>query len=352
MGNATRWYVTREAVKSTLNVQGSKLDAVIDRHIEAASADIERSLNDRRFIPYVDTKLFRWPRRIARGGYTLYLEDNDLLSVTTLQAKAQDASPSTITNYFVEPQHLGPPYSRIEIDLSSTDVFEAGNTPQRSISVLGKWGFSEETRAAGSVASGLASSASATSMVCSDASLVGVGDTLLIEDEQLFVSGRAAADTTATTSGALTADSNGTTVAVDDGTKLHAGEVILIDSEKMLIDSIAGNNLTVERAYDGTTLATHNSAAAVYAYRSLTVVRGVNGTTAATHANSTAVDKYAPPGDVVEFCLAQAIALHEQGKSGWTGQIGGPETPVETRMFNLYAMRMQLQAKYGDKVSF
>ena len=68
-------------------------------------------------------------------------------------------------DFFLEDNNLGPPYYRIEIDLSSTSSFESGDTPQRSISVLGRWGYEEDTESVGTVASGLSSGTTATTMV-------------------------------------------------------------------------------------------------------------------------------------------------------------------------------------------
>src|SRR3972149_725759 len=142
---ATRWYATREAVKAVLPLSGANLDQLIDQYIEGATADTERMLG-RRFIPLTATKYYRWPTFRSSGGYILHLDD-DLLALTTLKAKAQDASPVTIVaaDYFLEPANEGPPYSRIEIDLSSSAAFEAGDTPQRPLGVTGSWGYGDGT---------------------------------------------------------------------------------------------------------------------------------------------------------------------------------------------------------------
>jgi len=323
------WFCSREATKRAAGIAGASRDAQIDRIIEGVSRQVER-MTRRWFIPRTETRLYRWTS--GRGSGTVLWLDADLISVTTLQTKAQDSSPTTISSsdYFLEPNNTGPPYSRIEIDLSSTAAFEAGDTPQRSISVAGSWGYSNDTVAAGTVASGLASDATATSMVCSDGSLIDVGDTLLIESEQVFVSERTAAQIgSQLIDGALTATQSQTSVTVDDGTQFNAGEVILVDAEKMFIDSISGNVLTVRRGWDGTTLAAHSDDTAVYGYRTLTIVRGVNGTTAATHANSTAVTKYAPPYDVQSLCIAEAVAVAAQEGAAWGREVGPGEGAQE-----------------------
>lgn len=355
MSNATRWYTTREAVKTAVGISGPDLNAQVDDCIQAASKDVEELLN-RRFIPQTAIKYFRWPQKLG-SAVILRFPDEDLIAVTLLQSQAQDTTPTTIadTDYFIEPVNEGPPYTRIEIDLSSSSAFAAGDTQQRSIAVTGRWGFAEDTIAAGALAE--ADDGAETELNVSDSSLIGVGDTILATSEALFVSEKVLLDTVANTAGALTVNKAETTVPVDDGTKVKAGEVITIDSERMLVESISVNNLTVRRAYDGSVLATHANPSDVYAPRTLTVVRAVNGTTAAAHADALALTKYAPPGDIVKYVKATAIANHQQDRSGWTGQIGGDTGGgaggggVETKMFNIWAMRQALIEKY-DKVQF
>lgn len=347
MSNATRFYCTREAVKAAAGLKGADRDALIDSYIEEASEHVEQIIG-RRFIPETATKYFRWPRRRGLGGYVLLLDDLDLIAVTLLQAKAQDASPVTIAaaDYFLEPANIGPPFSRIEIDLSSASAFESGMTPQRSIGVTGRWGYGEDTKAAGALAE--ADDGTETALDVTDSSLVGVGDTIKIGDEQLFVSAKAPLDTTANTAGALTASTTETTVPVDNGALVKAGEVITVGAERMLVESIAGNNLAVQRAYDGSTLATHANPSDVYAPRTLTIVRAVNGTATAAHAVSTAIVKFAPPADVIDYVRARAIAHEAQGRSHWTGEIGGGDGQVvESKGFALWSLEQALIAKYA-----
>ncbi|MCR4340903.1 MAG: hypothetical protein NUW01_13570 [Gemmatimonadaceae bacterium] len=289
-----------------------------------------------------------WPQR--NGQSSRLLLDADLLAVTTLQTKAQDASPTTIasTDYFLEPDNFAPPYDRIEIDISSSAAFESGATAQRSISVAGRWGYSEDTISAGTVASGLsASPATATSMVCSDGSLIDVGDTLLIESEQLFVSERSNAQVgTQLLNGALTAAKSGVSVTVDLGTQFKALEMIQVESERMFIESISGQVLTVIRAYDGSTLASHADDTAVHVFRTLTVQRGVNGTTAAVHDNSTAVSKYVPPLDIRRLCIAEALAGYQQERSSYGRSIGQGDGAVEFTGRALDAQRKYVVEHY------
>jgi hypothetical protein len=344
------WYATREAVKRAVRSNGSENDEAIDRLIEAASRDVE-NMTHRWFIPRTQTRLFKWPGTYGLGD--ILWMDADLISVTTLQTQAQDSSPTTIasSDYFLEPSNNAPPYNRIEIDISSSAAFESGDTSQRSISVAGSWGFSADTVSVGTVASGLDSDATVTSMVASNSSLtsgVNVGDTLLIESEQVFVTEKtSAALASILLNGALTADKS-ENVTVDGGTHgINNGEVVQVDSEQMLVRSSTATVLTVERAYNGTTLATHSNDAAVHIFRTLTITRGVNGTTAATHANSTAATAYRAPGPVRELTTAMTIAAFTQEAAGYGRTIGAAGAPVDVTGRDLPALTARINEQYA-----
>lgn len=346
MSNATRWYATRESVKAAPGLMGTVIDALIDDYIEAGSEDVEGLLG-RRFIPETAIKYFPWPQS-AGNSLVVMLDDLDLLAVTALQSEAQNTTPTTIasTDYFIEPINTGPPYERIEIDRSSSSSFSGGDTPQRSIAVTGRWGYQEATKAAGALAE--ADDGTETALDVTDSSLIGVGDTILIGTEAMFVSAKNLLTTGTTLNDAsVTASSADRSLTVASGAAIKTGEVITLDSERCLVEDVAGNDVLVQRAFDGSTLAAHTTGITIYARRTLTIVRGVNGTTAAAHDTAAAITKYAPPADVAEYVRAYAIAHHQQGKSGWTGQIAGGEGGVETRMFNLWAMRTALVEKYG-----
>ena len=343
-------YATREAVKRAVRSNGSENDEAIDRLIEAASRDVD-NMTHRWFIPRTQTRLFKWPGTYGLGD--ILWMDADLISVTALKTKAQDSSPTTISSsdYFLEPVNNAPPYNRIEIDISSSASFESGDTSQRSISVEGSWGFSADTVSVGTVASGLDSDATVTTMVTSNGSLtsgVNVGDTLLIESEQVFVTEKtSAALASILLNGAITADKS-ENLTVDGGTHgINNGEIIQVDSEQMLVRSSTATVLTVERAYNGTTLAAHSNDVAVHIFRTLTITRGVNGTTGATHADATAVTAYRAPGPIRELTMAMAIAAFTQeaaaygrtvGAAGGTVDVTGPDLPALTqRISDQYA---------------
>ena len=342
------WYASREQLKRSLEIKGVERDFTIDRIIESISRLIDRETR-RFFIPRTETRLYRWPNHIYGQGQVLYL-DQDLISITTLQSEAQNASPTTIgaADYFLEPNNTGPPYDRIEIDISSTASFNSGDTPQRSISVLGSWGYDNDTRSTGTVASGLASDATVTTFVCSNASLIEVGDTLLIESEQVFVSSRdfAALGSVQTNDASITADMSDVTITVDASHGILAGETIRLDSEEMYVERVATNDLTVIRAWNGTVLAAHNDNLAVNINRTLTIERGVNGTTGATHANATAISKYIVEREIGMYCVAESIAVYQQERAGWGRQVGAGEGSREFNAKALGDLRKRVLDRY------
>jgi len=231
-------------------------------------------------------------------------------------------------DFLLEPNNFGPPYNRIEIDQSSSAAYEAGDTAQRSISVTGSWGYSKDTVSCGTIVSGLASSTTATTMVCSDGSVVNVGDTLLDLSEQMFVSERsfAALDSVLINDASVTQNMSNTSITLDGSHGVVAGEIIRLDSEQLFVESVSTNVLTVIRAFNGSTLAAHSDDTAVHINRTLTIERGINGTTAVTHPNSTAMTKYEPPFDITQLCVAETLRSLGQENEMWNrtaGQIRG-----------------------------
>lgn len=342
----SNWYISREDAKSAMGLADYESNRKLDRIIEGCSRRLDNCTHTN-FIPKTETRYYRWPTRQPTRATYLWL-DQYLISVTTLQTQAQNTSPTTISSsdYFLEPVNTGPPYDRIEIDESSTAAFEAGDTPQRSISVLGAWGYSANTDSVGTVSSGLDSSATATTMVGSDGSLINVGDTLLIESEQLFVADRSfAALGSVLINGALTANIS-ENVTADGSHGITAGEVIRVGDEEMYVNMVSTNVLYVDRGYNGTKVAAHNDDTAIHINRTLTVERGVNGTTAATHANATAVSKYIPPFDIQNWCLAEVINQFHQENSGWARTIGTGDTAREMTGRELGALRHEMESRY------
>ncbi len=322
------WYATREAVKAAAGYNGAAENVHVDRLLESAAREIERTAR-RWFYPKTQTRIYDWPTpndipllpsvrtsglpstllnsaASARRLYLVHL-DADLLTVVSFTAGGVviDAA-----DYFLEPSNEGPPYRRI--DRAPSTTFSYDTTPQRSIEVEGRWGYSEVSAAAGALAEGL--DASETGVDVTDSSLIGVGDLLLIGTERLVVTEKGLLTTGTTISSDLAAQESVVTVPVADGTKVKAGEVITIDSERFLVESVAGNNLATRRAHDASTLAAHTSGATVYTPRTLTVERGAVGTTAAAHDTATVISRNVPPALISELCLAEVLYARAQEK--------------------------------------
>jgi hypothetical protein len=342
------WYASREDVKSSLDFkETARNNALVDRALKAATGTVESTLK-RVFYPTQTTRYKDWPNSQHTAPWIVRLDRDELISLDILVAGGVTIAPS---DYFLEPVNSGPPYTRIEINLASSASLSSGDTWQRAIAMTGLFGYRNDEVPAGAL-DGAIGSTSATSIAVTDSSLVGVGNLIRVDNERLVVTGKAMRDTTQNLQVSLTANKNNETVVVSDGTKFHVGEVILIDSERMLIDDLAGNSLTVKRAWDGTTLAAHTAPTAdIYAPRLLTVVRAALGTTAATHSDATAVVKHTPPGLVQELCVAEAVVYLKYGAAGWASTVTQQDSKREkVPVRGIEQIRTEAIAAHGRKM--
>lgn len=337
------WYCTREDVKSALDsAETARNNGQVDRAIEAASRNIER-LCRRKFYPQAATRYFDWPDRSGSASWRLWLNADELISVTTLTV-AGETIPSS--DYFLEPANVGPPYSRLEIDRSSSAAFSGGDTHQRAISIAGVFGYGADVETVGELASSLAASTSATANA-SFTRNIGVGDILKIDDEYLIVTGRNMVDSTQNLQSGMDASTADTRVDVTDGTVFLLDQVILIDSERMLIVDIAGNNLTVKRAWDGTVLAAHSSNADVYAYTGVDMERAQLGTTLAAHTTGDTIYRHVVPGPIKTLCIAEAINQIQQEASGYAREVASGEAARDAAGAGLEGLRAEALKLYG-----
>ena len=212
--------------KRACNITDTTHDREILDHLLAASREIDR-LTFRRYLPVTGTNKYRWPPFHVAASWEVWTLE-DLLTVTALNVadSGVGAVPVPVTHYFLEPQYAGPPYNRVEIDLSSTDVFQAGPTPQQSVAITGQWGYSNTT--------------------------VGIGT--------------------------LTAQllSTDTTITASSPASIEPGDVLLIESEAIFVDLDPGNSQTVlRRGVNGTTAATHANSTAIAKYQAPSAIRRV-----------------------------------------------------------------------------
>lgn len=320
MAISTPAYCSREDVKRATDFKvTARNNWQVDRAIQSSARNIEAHLH-RQFYPLDTVKYFDWPNFQYTYPWKIYLDASELADVTVnvpVVMSGGRSNPTVIpaANIFWGPWNYAPPYTWLELDRSSSSSFGLGDTPQKDVSIAGTYGYSIATDPAGTLAAAV-STTTAASVTVSDGSLVGVGNILIVDSERMLVSERSTADTGQTNlAGLTTASTADVACTVTDGTQLHIDEVIQVDSERMLVADITGDQVTVKRAWDGTVLATHSSASAIYAFRNLTVLRGQLGTTAATHSNGAAASIHQVPSLIRDLATAESVnrVLEETG---------------------------------------
>lgn len=338
---AVVWNATLEEVKAALNSkETARNNAQLSRLLGASTDSIERDQLRRRFYPEVATRLFDWPSKVdpVDGSRTLSLGEHELIDLTSL----------TINGNAVDPIHYtllpmgGPPYSAIELDAT----VELTDSPRRAAEALGKWGFRDDQAGAGTLAVAVADD-SVTTITVSDSAAISTGQLLTIGTERLIVDRRSMVDTGQTLSVEMTAQANAEVVQVGSGAAFAEGEVVLVDAEKMLVVEIAGNQLIVKRAWDGSTLAAHTANAGIFAPRRLTVRRGVLGSSPAAHADGAAISKLVVPGLVNQLCIAETLTAFMQENSGYAREIGAGEAKRDDVGAGLPDLRERAWQAYG-----
>jgi len=344
----TPWYATREEIKAELDVkETARSNARIDRALADATEAVH-GLTHRVFYPVLDTRKSDWPPRSGATPWILRLDANELISVTTLTSGGTSIDSG---DYLLRraDDKAEPPYTRIEINLGSNASFGGGDTYQQDIVITGLFGYRNDETPAGTTVEALDASETGADVDAAASAAVGVGSLLRIDDERVIVTGRSMLDTGQTLGADLTNQNNSVVVAVASGAAFAAGEVILIDGERMLVDEIAGNNLLVRRAWDGSPIAPHTTGTTVYAPRTLTVERGALGTTPASHTSGTAVARWDAPGSIRQLCLAEALTDLLQGRSGYARTAGSGENERETSGKGLADLRARVYTSHGRK---
>lgn len=317
------WYTTREDVKDSLEISyTARADRKIDRRIEAASRDVEALLH-RRFYPELRTLRVDWPNYQFANTWEYWLGDNEMISTTqVVNGAGTDITASVILRRGDD--RVEPPYTRLEVDLSTTATLAGGSTFQRALQITGLFGGCPDTNnPAGQLAAGINDSVTVFTINPLNGVLdVGVGSIIKIDSERMLVTERRMVDTGQNLQSNMDDLQSDNVVDVTDGTAFAINEILLLDAERMRIVDIAGNNLTVERAFDGTVLGVHTVPVDVYALRSYSVTRAALGTTAATHDISDVVSVFDVPGPVRELCTAIAVVLLEQNASAYARVVG------------------------------
>ncbi|MDY7101557.1 MAG: hypothetical protein S0880_10255 [Actinomycetota bacterium] len=315
-----------------------------DRAVLAGARSVERLLH-KTFYPVITTRWFDWPTSASPRSWRLWLDEHEVLSLTSLVSGGVTIPPS---DYLLEPANDGPPYDRIEINLGEDSAFSAGATPQRAIVATGTFGSSADYEAATTTAEAV--DASETEIDVATCEAVGTLDHIRVDTELMRVTGRSNIDTGQDIGADLDDTSNDDAVSVSDGTAFTVEETIVVDTERMRIADISGNTLTVERAVDGSTLAAHTSGADVYAPRRLTVARAALGTTATTHSSGATVERLTPPPIIEALNIAEAIVRIEQELAGYLRTAGSGEAmhPIGAGP-GIGDLREQALALYGRR---
>lgn len=299
-------YCTREDVQRALNFADiPRLNVRVDQAIMTGARQIHGLLH-RHFYPVTATHSFDQPE-----GANLWLYELELSGAPTQVLSGGNAMTAG-TDVFLRPES-GPPYRWLEASSGGRVFWQSVNTPQNAITITGDYGYPTTSIVTGTL--GLTISAAATTMLLNDSAAAGVGSLILIDSERLLVSDKTMSTTGATIAADLTTSKSQVSIAVSSGTLVNPGELVLIDSERMQVEYVVGNTLTVDRAVNGSALATHTNGATIYAARTATVLRGRLGTAAASHTTGAAITALKAPSLVSELNLAYAIN-NQQGASG------------------------------------
>ena len=338
------WYATREQVKRALDsAETARNDAQVDRAIESSSRSVEGYLH-RRFYPQLATRVFDWPNGQHARPWRLWLDADEVASVTALVSGGVTIPAS---DYFLEPANSGPPYNRIEIDLDSSAAFASAGTHQRSISVTGVFmGCPPDTSPAGELAEAL--DGVETDVDVTDSGIIGVGHIILADTERMIVTGKAMLDTGQNASALTASNADQAITGITAGT-IKLGETILVNSERMLVVDVAGTTVVVRRAWDGSTLAAHSGGADIFAPRTLTVARGALGTSAAAHSSAAPLTRHVVPGLVVDLTVGESVNRLQQEGSGYARLIGEGETAKEGTGRGLWELRRDAYTAHGRK---
>lgn len=333
--------VTVETVKRSIGFHGQSRNKRVFDAVAGESKLIEQE-TDRFFIPRIQERVYDWPVENTRSPYYELPLDGDLIELISVSSQSNDTEPVVISldDVFLGGNNNLPPYDKIMINRGATARFHSGDNWQRAIKVTGKWSFSANLRSAGSLVGAI--DVDDEEITISNPTVIGIGDTLLLGTEQVFVTGRRNVLLATKTGDIVIGKSAMNSFLSTDGSVLFEDEVILIDGEKLLVESLAGNYVGVLRSFDGTTQAEHEAWSPIYSERLLTVERHVNGTTSATHADGIAIKRYAPEDDIVGLALAAVVVKLQQDEAGWVRKVGGGEGSWQASMKDYWDYRAKI----------
>ena len=350
------WYATRESVKASLEVNTtSYADPLIDRKLDGSSRSVEEQMH-RRFYPELKTVKFDYPNWSYSPAWRLWLDDNEIV---TKDGLILQCGGTTIDNDDIILRRSDgrnePPYTHLELLTSSAAAFGGGPTFQESTVLTALYGYQYDWLAGGELSAGINSSVTTVDLLPLNSYFdVGVGSLIMVGTERMLVTNRRLLDTTQNLQTTMDARNADTIVDVTDGSTFAPDEIILIDAERMRIVDIAGNNLIVERAFDGTNVASHAGGADIYSMRRFTVQRGALGSTAAAHSSGDDVSVFQYPGLVEELANAETIVMLEQASGAYATTVGSGDSgrdsagkglpEIQARCWNAHARKSRIGA--------
>jgi hypothetical protein len=218
MSSNVNSYASLAELKSLLGITDTTNDASMRKRLEAATRYIEKFCG-RQFYVSSETRYFS-------GEGETYLDIDDLLTLTSIGEDDDGDWDYTdeaweTTDYILFPLNK---YPKTYLETNSLNgdysYFTKG---LNNFKIVGVWGYGD-----------------------------GVSATPYVQD---------------TTLSAAITSTTATTCTVTSATNLSAAMTILIDSEQMYISGVSSTTLTVERGINGTTAATHLISSQIYYYR-------------------------------------------------------------------------------------
>lgn len=315
-----RTYCTINEVMDDLGLQGVPKESTLLRRIQEASQYIEREIGQ--FIPITDTLSFP----SSEGGETDADDEAILMvppitSITSVTVWGTLRAAGDYRGWPYARHWPNGPYSGLQAVRYNGGTLGAWACLPAQNVIAGHWGMYEATEALG--VNITSASASDTTLTVLDGSMACGGMVMLVESEQILVLERGAASNSTAT---LSADCTDTAeeLTLSNGSLVKAGEIVRVGFEQMQVIEVQTNQVLVSRGYAGSRRASHTSGTAVYVYRTFSVRRGVNGTTAATH-SSAAAYVYRPPEDVNYLCRQIAALMIKKAQTGYVGRGGNDD---------------------------
>jgi hypothetical protein len=310
-------YVTRERLAGAMDVRANaRRTDQLDAACHSGSRSVE-TLTRRLFWPVAASRSFDWPSQdLTQPAYRLWLDGDELVSLTSLTSGGNSIDAGTAILWPPD----GPPYRRVDLDVSTSSMFTGASTWQDNVALTGVFGYDDVRADAGALAEDLDSSETLADVDGPAAAAVGVGDLLTVGTERMLVTDR----TWTATGDSVTLSASKIDQTITGLTGYAAGELLLVGAERMRVTDVAGSSVIVERAVDGSVLADHTADAA-YASRTLRVDRGYAGTDVAAHSTGAAVQRQVYPALVQELALGEALVSFQQQLGAYARPQGGGE---------------------------